>query len=219
MSDLLPAIVVLAFFGSIVSFVVSIINAIRKRNSKKPRTIGLVLLAVTIVAFIGFAVSTPTAEKETNTNQDKKYIDIVKEVAEKELKNKADNIEVTESYYDGENIAIHYLVKESVWDSSDFVRTAFTHYVNICRELYDRKDAIDIYFNVDGVIVDGKGNEETRTLIYLVMPKDKFATYNWDNLKMTNLDFEMVKNDCKIFNIKRPISNDFDETKFYYTGK
>ena len=172
-----------------------------------------------IIILVLFA-SCGTSKENKNTIKDinsMTYIDAVKYIAEKELKNDGENLKITTSYYDGDNIMINYLVK-SYWDGSDFVRKAFSHYVNVCKEAYTHKDAIEIYFNVDGVLIDSKGQEEVRTLIYLIMPIENFRTYNWENLKMRNLDFNQISQDCKIFNIKRPLINDFDESKFYYLG-
>lgn len=170
------------------------------------------ILIVYLLLFI-IAGCSSSSKKVDTTKMD--YFDAVKAVVEQELKNKASNFEYKEAE---STVTVRYLVTESMYDETAFVNNSFSHYVNICRELYDRSDAKNLYFYIDGTIVDGKGNEETRTLIYLDMHIENFKTYNWENLKYRDLNYNTVASDCEIFMIKRPIVNYWDESKFQYKG-
>lgn len=192
-----------------------------KKEGKKSKTwIIVVVVIFAVLAVIGANLpedaKNGSSSNSSSTTTKKEYIDVVKELVEKELKNKAKDITITNSTEQGECIKVQYFVTESAWDETDFVRDGFSHYVNVCRDAYTEANAKDIYFCIDGEITDGKGNKETRTLIYLDMPIDKFNTYNWKELDCVNLDYDMVAGDCNIFMIKRPIDGNWNPADFYY---
>ena len=177
------------------------------------------LIGFMLVLQILFCVGISAGFDETVEINTLDYIDAVHRIAEKELEGKADNLVVSKANFRGKVIKVEYVSTESLWDNTDFVRTAFSHYVDICKEAYAHKDAIEIYFNVKAVVNDSTGWPETKTLIYLLMSIDKFNTYDWDDLPNKKLDFKAVSKDCKIFNLMQPLSFDFDVNNFYYIGK
>ena len=177
------------------------------------------LIGFMLILQILFCVGISAGYDETVDINTLDYIDAVQLIAKQELEGKADNLVVSKSNFRGKVIKVEYVSTEPIWDSTDFVRTAFSHYVDICKEAYVHKDAIEIYFNVKAVVNDSTGWPETKTLIYLLMSIDKFNTYDWDNLPNKKLDFKAVSKDCKIFNLMQPLSFDFDVNNFYYIGK
>lgn len=165
-----------------------------------------------------FVLSGCNGNKETVRDiSEMEYIDALKYLTEKELRSsEIKEIVVENSKTFADCIDITYLSEESTKDETDFVNRSFSYYVNICREAYTHKDALPIYFHVDGTLIDQKGNKERRTLIYLMMDIDKFNTYNWENLKYQNLDFDLVSSDCVYFLIKKPTITTFDPSGFMY---
>ena len=183
------------------------------------KLIGFMLVLQILLCF-GLAAA---QESEVDINS-LDYIDAVKMITEKELKNKAENIVIGKSTYGkakekADNVTIQYLATESYWDSTDFVRTAFSHYVNICSQAYEHEDAIEIYFQVKAEVTDSNGWPAAKTLIYLLMPIENFEQYNWAELKNINLNYKDFQKHCKTFSIQSPIEYDFDVNKFYYLGE
>lgn len=173
-----------------------------------------IITIVLVILFLGGCGSGKKTEKDINEME---YIDAVKYLTEKELRSsEIKEIVVENSNTFADCIDITYLSEESTKNETDFVNQSFSYYVDICREAYTHKDALPIYFHVDGTLIDQKGNKERRTLIYLMMDIDKFNTYKWENLKFQNLNFDLVSSDCVYFLIKKPTATTFDPSEFKY---
>jgi len=143
------------------------------------------------------------------------YEEAVKVVVDDIIGKDAENLEITNSFYEEDCILVKYKFDGSS-DSTRYVNQVFTEYINVCRRLYKHPNAKNIYFDISTDLIDSKGNVFDRSVVYLLMSVDKFNSFNWSNLCGRELSFESVESECLMFLIKDPIVKEFDNDKLMY---
>lgn len=112
-------------------------------------------------------------------------------------------------------ISLHY-DKES-WDETSFCNSCLTDYINICTELYAIEGINNIDYSVFVDLIDTKGNTSSQKGFQISMPKNKFSTYTWENLKFIPGSYEQIEADSEIY-IYPGIKQNVDFNKMYYKG-
>lgn len=131
------------------------------------------------------------------------------------FKNHYSDLQVTESA-DSVKLSLHY--DDTAWDETRLISDCLTDYVNLCQMLYPLGEVSKIEFYVFCDFTDSKGNESSEKAFAICMPKDKFDTYNWDNIKFTEGSYDQIESDCEYIDIHAGLKKNVDFNKVYYKG-
>lgn len=134
------------------------------------------------------------------------------------LKIKNSDYKIVQGTPDTDRYAITFHYDDESWDETWFVTDMFTEYVNLCREGYELDGVNKIQFYVFVDLKDSKGNIKSEKGMAICMPKDKFETYNWDNMKYEK-QYETYNADCDLWDIHPGIRSKVDFAEVMYKGK
>lgn len=154
----------------------------------------------------------------TTENTEKTYTasdDSLKQLFSNTILTKYENLTVS---YDEVNscYSISYFPVDDFWNETTFIRQCFNDYINYCQEAYLIDDVTNVEFHTSMNLTDSKGNVELKEVFHVRMNKDKFQSYNWDNLEYENI-YDSFTSDCDFFWIYPGVLQEVDTSKIYYT--
>lgn len=155
----------------------------------------------------------PVQEEVQEVEAPKTTVEELEAIVDSVVKKKS-HLNVVETKSGRYNINMHY--EESSWDETYFVSSALTAYIKICKEAYqmDGVDVIEFYLIIP--MIDAKGNQSDDIGFSMVMPKDKFESFNWSNLAYKEGIYDTVADNCDQITINPGVANKADLSKVMY---
>ena len=113
-------------------------------------------------------------------------------------------------------ISLHY--DDTAWDETRLVSDCLTDYVNLCADLYSKKDITKVEYYVFCDLTDSRGNKVSEKAFAMCMTKENFDKYTWDNIKFTEGTYSQIESDSEYIDIHAGIKKNVDFDKVYYKG-
>ena len=164
------------------------------------------------------ATDSDNSESESTTEStEKSYTandDSLKQLFSDTILTKCDNLSVS---YDETNscYSISYFPIDDFWNETTFIRQCLNDYIKYCKEVYLIDGVASVEFRTSMNLTDSKGNVESKEVFHVRMNKDKFQSYNWDNLEYENI-YDSFTSDCDFFWIYPGVLQEVDTSKIYY---
>lgn len=96
-----------------------------------------------------------------------------------------------------------------------FVLRGVNRYINFCRVAYGIDGVERIRFDIAASGITNKGNEVKFTGLSILMDRDEFSTFNWDNLSYLPI-WDALCNSCLVFQIDPVFSQNIDTSNIFY---
>lgn len=168
---------------------------------------------------------TPQAQIDTNTNSEAKAPEPTKEVKPMSTSDKLwvalDNSMKTRKdfsvgYDEPTKTASITKTELSAWDESSLVRDSFTTLVKYGKEAFkvDGVDEVQVVFKTE--FTDQYGKKDTSDAVRIIMTKEEFNKFEWDNLKYQSV-YEPIKKSAEGFYIHPAILKNLKYDKLYLT--
>lgn len=126
------------------------------------------------------------------------------------------DLKIVNGIPDSDRYQITYHYDETSWDETYFVNDCLSDYIDICSQAYqiDGINNIELYVYTD--LMDEKGNEMIEKGFSMSMLKDKYSTYNWENLKYIKGKYSIIEADSEFITVHPAVKKNvkFDEVMY-----
>ena len=131
---------------------------------------------------------------------------------------KKSDLKVMQGSPDADRYGISFHYDGESWDETSFIVKMFSAYVNVCQDAFALDDVHVVELFVFADMTDQKGNVESTKVFTISMEKEKFLSYNWQNLKGKKIGIDNLQTDCRTLYIHPGIFQNFNDDKFFYAG-
>lgn len=106
----------------------------------------------------------------------------------------------------------------SVPSEQMLLKNAISDYINFCIAAYEKDSTLDrVTFNIYEPVIDAKGNSDTQKVVGIQMTREKFDTYNWENMRGRPV-YDTFSVDCEYFYVLAGVLNKVDISSVTYIG-
>jgi hypothetical protein len=100
-------------------------------------------------------------------------------------------------------------------DESTWVYQSINRYIKFCQFAYNIDGLERIRFDISASGTDQRGNEVTFLGLSVLMSRENFALYDWDNLSYMGI-WDSFVDDCYVFSLAQAFSSQLDTSKIFY---
>lgn len=141
-------------------------------------------------------------------------VDSIRQLAEDKFQFDYDNLEVSYDDFD-EAFVVAYLPANPPLDETTYIYQNINRYINFCRIAYTIDGLERIRFDVSVEMMDQYGNEAVIDGLSVIMTREYFEKFNWDNLAYLGIWDSFVDN-CYYIGWPPQFSDKIDTSKVFY---